>query len=299
VEKLPEEDEAESKQTWRFDYHSRILGVVFPAVFAVIFCVFCLIYRVFPGPEFVVLCFLIYAMYNKWSQRFVKDWAPFIACFLSYEAINGLVGGIPRVLHEEPINIELKLFGTFPTLVLQRFCRNPVLDYLGAFVYSLHFIAPVIFAFILWKYRRKDYWKYILAFAICTYSALVTFLIYPVAPPWYAVAGVTRILFQVDHNLGVPVYRTIFDSIQPNVFAAFPSLHSTYPWLISLFALKIWKKKALPVLLFPISVWFSAVYLGEHYVVDVMGGIAYATVAFLLAEKLIPQLLSRYAHGSS
>jgi membrane-associated phospholipid phosphatase len=44
------------------------------------------------------------------------------------------------------------------------------------------------------------------------------------------------------------------------------------------------------VLIFPIGVWFSAVYLGEHYVVDVLGGIAYAVVAFVAVEKILPLL---------
>ena len=51
--------------------------------------------------------------------------------------------------------------------------------------------------------------------------------------------------------------------------------------------------KALSVLLFPVGVWFSVVYLWEHYVVDIIGGVVYATVAFVLAEKLVPRLLSR------
>jgi membrane-associated phospholipid phosphatase len=281
-----------------FDYYhfSRTLGIMGSAIYASILFIFYLVYKVFPGPEFVVLCLFIYAAYNKWSQRFVRDWVPFITLFLSYEAMYGLVGKMAGIVHVlEPIRAELQVFGTIPTLVLQQVYRTPVLDYLGAFFYSLHFIAPCVFAFVLWKYRSKDYWKYTLALAICTYSALITFLIYPVAPPWFGV-NATRILFQVDHNLGVPVYHTIFDYIQPNPFAAFPSLHATYPWLISLYALKIKKTKALPILLFPFFVWVSAVYLGEHYVVDVIGGVIYATFAFLLVEKLIPQLFSRYTH---
>jgi membrane-associated phospholipid phosphatase len=71
-----------------------------------------------------------------------------------------------------------------------------------------------------------------------------------------------------------------------------------YPWLISLYALKIKKAKALPVLIFPVGVWFSAVYLGEHYVVDLIGGVIYGTCAFFLAEKLIPLLIRRRAHVS-
>lgn len=250
-------------------------------------------YNVLPGPEFVILCFFIYAMHNKWSRRFVKDWVPFIAFFLSYQAMYSLVGRIAGFVHvQEPISADLQIFGTIPTLLLQQLYRTPILDYLGAAFYSLHFIAPTIFAFLLWKLRPQHYWKYTLALAICTYTSLITFLVYPVAPPWYAL-NATRVLFQVDNNLGIPIYRTIFDYIQPNPFAAFPSLHSTYPWLISLYAFKIWQKKAMPVLIFPVFVWFSAVYLGEHYVVDVIGGIVYATCAFLLVEKLIPFIRSR------
>ena len=263
------------------------LAFVFPAAFALILCVFYLMYGVVPGPEFIILCLFVYAAYNKWSQRFVRDWVPFASFILAYVAINGLVGSMSRFVHvEEPIGLELRLFGVIPTLVLQQFYRSVFLDGLGYLVYSVHFIAPVVFAFVLWKYRPKEYWKYAVAFAVCTYSALVTFVVYPVAPPWFGV-GATRILFQVDSGLGLSVYRTVFDFFQPNLFAAFPSLHSAYPWLISLFAFKIGKKKALPIVLYPILVWFSAVYLGEHYVVDVIGGVLFATLAFLLEEKLI------------
>jgi membrane-associated phospholipid phosphatase len=278
----------------KFGSHSsRIFGVVLPAVYASILCVFCLVYRVFPGPEFIVLCFFIYAAYNKWSHRFVRDWVPFVSLFLSYEALYGTVGSVSRIVHVvEPIAADLRLFGSIPTLLLQQFYRAPLLDYLGAFLYSLHFIAPVVFAFLLWKYYPGNFQRYTLALAVGTYSALITFLLYPVAPPWFGV-NATRILFEVDHNLGVPFYRTVFDYVQSNPFAAFPSLHSMYPWLISLYALKIGKRKALPVLMFPVGVWFSAVYLGEHYVVDVIGAVVYGTCAFFLAEKLIPLFIRK------
>lgn len=282
------------------DYrYSRLLSVAFPAAYAAILCAFCLAYGVLPGPEFIVLCFLIYAAYNKATRRFIGDWAPFVLTFLSFEAMYGIVGGLPKLVHvQEPINADLQLFGSIPTLVLQQLYRTPFLDYLAASFYSLHFIAPTVFAFVLWKYSPGNYRKYALALAVGTYSALVTFLVYPVAPPWYGV-NATRILFQVDNDLGVPFYRTIFDYIQSDPFAAFPSLHAMYPWLISLFALKIKKIRALPILVFPVGVWFSAVYLGEHYVVDIIGGVIYATCAFLLVEKLVPRITRRLSHAGA
>ena len=46
-------------------------------------------------------------------------------------------------------------------------------------------------------------------------------------------------------------------------------------------------------MIIPVGTWFSAVYLGEHYFVDVLGGIAYATIAFVAVEKLLPVLSDR------
>jgi membrane-associated phospholipid phosphatase len=287
-------EEIASRPSVKSDYRSPgVLGVVFPAIYASILCIFCLIYKVFPGPEFIVLCFFIYAAYSRRSRRFVRDWVPFVSFFLSYEAMYGIVGTLSGIVHvQEPVIAELQMFGSIPTLLLQHLYRTPVLDYLGAFFYSLHFIAPTVFGFLLWKYNPRNYRRYALVLAISTYSALITFLLYPVAPPWFGVKA-TRILFQVDNNLGMPVYRTIFEYFQSNPFAAFPSLHAMYPWIISLYAMKIKKAKALPVLLFPMGVWFSAVYLGEHYVVDLAGGVIYAMCAFLLVEKLFPPLFQR------
>ncbi len=278
----------------KLDYrYSRVLGVGLPATFASILCLFCFAYQLIPGPEILILFFLVYAGYNKWTQRFAKDWVPFLASFLSYEAVGEIVHRMAGHVHViEPMIADMRLFGSLPTSFLQEFYRLPILDYIGAVFYSLHFIAPVFFAFLLWKYHPDNYWKYTLALAIGTYAALLTFLLYPVAPPWYGVDA-TRVLMQVDHDIGLPFYGTIFNLIQANPFAAFPSLHAMYPWLISLFALKIQKAKALPILIFPFGVWFSAVYLGEHYVIDLVGGVVYATAAFLCVERLFP-IVSRH-----
>jgi len=187
--------------------------------------------------------------------------------------------------------LEMQLFGQIPSLFLQQTLRFPILDYTGAFFYSAYFFAPTVFAFILWKKNPKNYWKYTVAFGVCTYSALITFLFYPVAPPWIANPNVSQILVtSVDVKLGIPVYKWLFDFLNPDLYAAFPSMHSALPFLIFLFTFKIWRWKALPVLALPVGTWFSAIYLGEHYIVDVLGGIAYATVAFVAVEKILPLL---------
>ncbi|MGD0027416.1 MAG: phosphatase PAP2 family protein [Candidatus Bathyarchaeia archaeon] len=272
------------------------LGIVFCAIYLAVLSVLCVRFSVIPGPEFFVACFLIYAANAKWTRRFVKDWIPFFVLFLSFEAMREIPFNALGVVHVNQLaSAELQIFGTIPTLVLQQFCRSSFLDYLGAFFYSLHFIIPTVFAFVLWRYSPKNYGKYVGALLVASYSALITALLYPTAPPWYQFYApgpthVIRILSQVDAEIGMPLYRTIFNLIGSNPFAAFPSLHAAYPWLVSLYAFKIKRIKALPILVLPVGVWFSAVYLGEHYVIDVIGGVAYSTCAFFLVEELIPRL---------
>lgn len=262
------------------------LGRSFPIVYSVALCIFCMVYRVYPAPDFLVLCLFVYAAYIRRVQRFIKDWVPFIALFLAYDAMRGIANNITGIVHvTELISAELHVFGMIPTLVLQQFYRNPVLDWTGGFFYALHFIVPMMFGFILWNRSPENYRKYVFALLLCSYSALITFLVYPSAPPWFGVDA-ERILFHLDGVVGVPFYATIYAFFEPNPFAALPSLHAAYPWLISLFAIKIKRIKALPVLIFSFGVWFSAVYMGEHYVIDLVAGVAYATVAFFLVEKL-------------
>lgn len=265
------------------------------AVYIIAITVFCIAYKIIPGPEFLVLGILFYASYNKRTWQALKDWLPFVTVFISYEIMYSIVGTMSAYnLHSGPQIADLALFGRNPSLILQQTIRMPVLDYMGAVFYGIYFFVPTVFAFVVWKASPKNYWRYTVAFGVLTYAALITFLFYPVSPPWLAVPDVTRVLTgSVDPALGLPVYKTLFDFLSPNLYAAFPSMHSAMPWLVFLYAFKIWKWKSLPVAVIPIGTWFSAVYLGEHYFTDILGGILYATVAFIAVEKLLPVLSSR------
>ncbi|MFQ6074350.1 MAG: phosphatase PAP2 family protein, partial [Candidatus Bathyarchaeia archaeon] len=196
------------------------LGRRFPAIYSVALTIFCVAYRVFPAPDFLVLCLLIYAAHMKRARRFIKNWFPFLALFLAYDTMRGIVDNIAGIVHvNELIEAELYLFGTLPTKVLQQFYRTPILDWAGAFFYSLHFLVPFVFAFILWSRSPENYRKYTVALLITSYGALITFLAYPSAPPWFGI-NAERILFQLDGVIGVPLYATIYAFIEPNPFAA-------------------------------------------------------------------------------
>jgi membrane-associated phospholipid phosphatase len=73
-----------------------------------------------------------------------------------------------------------------------------------------------------------------------------------------------------------------YSHLNPNPVAAMPSLHAAYPTLV-LLALRRYRKTYFWFFLpYPLLVWLSTVYLGEHYVIDVIAGAAYAFAAYFV-----------------
>ena len=64
--------------------------------------------------------------------------------------------------------------------------------------------------------------------------------------------------------------------------AAVPSLHAGYPLLMALFVGEKAPRLAPVLAVYVLAVWMAIVYLGEHYVFDVVTGAIYAVVAYLL-----------------
>ena len=76
------------------------------------------------------------------------------------------------------------------------------------------------------------------------------------------------------------LYSYAIYEVNPNQVAAFPSLHAGYPFLAFLFARRAFGRPGWLMFAYAACVWFSIVYLADHYVVDVLGGLAYALVAY-------------------
>jgi hypothetical protein len=233
---------------------------------------------------------------NRWP--FIRDFAPFILLLLSYDAMRGFADELGGSVHVGyPIAIDKALFfGHVPTVVLQGwlFDANSArwYDYVADLLHVLHFVVPLFFAAIIWQHYRPHYWPFVISLLLTSYAAFVTFMLLPTAPPWMAgqngdLPGVVLV------HQGIPGLKSIYETFSPNQVAAMPSLHAAYPWLFVLFARRLWGWRAAPLATYPAAMCFALVYLGHHYVADLLAGVLYATVAYAIVCSSLGTRLSQ------
>ncbi len=233
----------------------------------------------------------------KRTRAFLLDWIPFLLILLSYDFLRGLTPLLHlNVNYWAAINFDKFFFGQVPTITLQHALFNPNhlnwYDYLASIFYFLHFALPLAFGYILWLINKDQFRRFTTGLLVLSYSAWATYLIFPAAPPWLAsqngfIPHLDKILNFTLSAFPAKNLPTVYAAFNPNDVAAVPSLHAAYPFLVFLFSLKFFGKKALWFIPYLIGIWWSIVYLGEHYVFDVITGIIYAAFSFILANGVL------------
>jgi membrane-associated phospholipid phosphatase len=210
-------------------------------------------------------------------------------------SINGSsVVGITRNVHyREPLLLEKAVFGFIPSEYLQELLYRDgqvsFVDIISVLAYCMHFLIPFGFACLLWFKDRNLYKVYSASFLVLTYAGLITFLLYPAAPPWLAslvgyTNGIKKIYNETSKILNLVILPTLYYWINANTVAAIPSLHAAYPVLVAIFSVRLWSKKGWLVSLYPLATALSLVYLGEHYLIDVLMGVIYTLAALFFVE---------------
>ena len=210
--------------------------------------------------------------------------------------------GIAHLLRPHPhylpqLNTDKFLFGgVVPSESLQDWLWNGTqqwYDHVVLAVMRLHFIVPPLLAFVLWVKRRALFYRFAATMVTLSFAGALTFLLFPTAPPWAAgEQGLLPGLIRIPHNpapdpSGAHGYHAISVSrlIDPNPYAAIPSLHAGYAFLCFLFVVTIlWKTRwrwlaLVGGAIYPLAQSFAVVYTGNHYVIDLALGYLYAGAA--------------------
>ena len=247
-------------------------------------------------PQWVVLALLLIALAVGRGKQFVFDWLPFLVLFLAYEMMRGFATKTGFAPHDVGW-LETSVFaGHLPTLWLQDHIYRPdqimVWDWLAMGFYFMHFALPIAVGFIFWLGDRERYWRFMGALLLMSFLAFVFYLFYPSAPPWHQYQGeVHKIIDETIHKWGVAYYVSpVYTNVNPNQFAAFPSLHAAYPALAAIYAWGYARWLALVLLGWAACVWFAIVYLGEHYLVDALFGLCFVVGAVLIVHVISGRL---------
>jgi hypothetical protein len=246
----------------------------------------------------------------RW-KRVLIDWLPFYALLTLYDFLRGSAGSLvmPHVLPQ--IRIDEWLFnGTAPTVTLQHWLYTPGVarpwDYFAFGVYMTHFVVSFVVAGVLWKYAHERFRRFAWLFVLLTFAALVTYALYPAVPPWLAsqngfLPPTAKIIDEMWAHVRLGNGSGIFSATGhfADPVAAVPSLHSAYPVLLVLFFWKAAGRWRRLLVLYPLAMGFALVYTGEHFVVDVLLGWLYATIVFVVGNRMFDAYEERRVTRSS
>lgn len=205
-------------------------------------------------------------------------------------------------------DLELRFFwaGSPPVTWPEWLYVRPVLalDIICGAAYALYLYEYFALAVDFFFRERSRFHPFVWAFFVANALGALIYMVLPVAPPWYI----------LDHGLGPADLQALgsaagcarFDAFfgihyfegfyarNPNVFGAMPSLHVAYPLMVVIFTWHRGWGWRVGTILFTVLVSFAAVYLGHHYVLDLVAGYLVGVISVyagrFLGQRLQPAI---------
>ncbi len=222
-----------------------------------------------------------------------RVWAVYVLAFVLFTYLRTLAdetGNPARFGYV--VTLEKTLFmGSVPTLWLQERLyaagRVGALEVSSLVVYFSYFLAPHLMALAVWRLDPGRFRPYVVAILGTFYACLAVSYVVPTAPPWKAglvgdLPHVFRIIRDVSSGVSPDGYRRAYEIAGPNDVAAMPSLHMAIPLITAFMAWRLHPVAGAVAFFYVAAMAFALVYLGEHYVVDLLAGLLVAVVVWKL-----------------
>lgn len=238
------------------------------------------------------------------TRKFIFGFTVFIVFWIIFDYMKAFPNyAYNSVSINELYQLEKKLFGFhFNGVIVTpneywRLNYSNTLDILAGFFYLSWIPVPLTFAGVLFFYNKREFFYFSLTFLLVNLLGFCVYYIYPAAPPWYIqqygfdfianTKGNTAGLSRFDAYFGVEIFKSLYEK-SSNVFAAMPSLHSSYPLIVFYYGVRNklgWINLLLAII--TLGIWFAAVYSSHHYVLDVLAGITCAILGIGLFQKIL------------
>jgi inositol phosphorylceramide synthase catalytic subunit len=259
----------------------------------------------FKTDQLVLVCiFNAFYFLTPITRKFILGFSIFIVYWIIFDYMKAFPNYLFNKVHIGDLySAEKAIFGI--NMAGQRLTPNEYwlqhsstfLDVLGGFFYLCWIPVPLAFAGLLFFKNREQFVRFSLTFVLVNFIGFIGYYTYPAAPPWYmqlhgnafiaATKGNTAGLARFDAFFNTGIFEGLY-SKSSNVFAAMPSLHSSYPVIVLYYGIKNRLGKSLNIFfgLVMLGIWFTAVYSSHHYVLDVLAGILTAAIGISIFNYL-------------
>ena len=254
----------------------------------------------------LAIFFNIFYFLSESTRKFIIGFSIFIVYWIIFDYMKAVPNYKFNQVHIIDLyNAEKSLFGIHTngiTITANEYWNanhSTVLDVLTGVFYLCWIPVPLAFAAWLFFKNKILFLQFSLSFVFINLIGFVIYYLYPAAPPWYlqqygghflqGTPGNTAGLSRFDAFFNVSVFKNLYAK-SSNVFAAMPSLHSSYPLLVLYYGIR--NKAGLINIIFAtvmIGIWFAAVYTSHHYILDVLAGIICAAAGIFLFDKVLMQ----------
>jgi hypothetical protein len=265
----------------------------------------------------LVLIFNVLFYLSVPTRKFILGFTIFIVYWIIFDYMKAFPNYNFNPVHIADIyNLEKHLFGIHyngSLLTPNEYWRingTTFIDVAAGIFYLCWIPVPLAFAAYLFFKNKGQFLRFSLTFVLVNLLGFVVYYTFPAAPPWYVqyhgllfhplTQGNTAGLAKFDAYFHAGIFKSIYAK-GSNVFAAMPSLHSSYPVIVLYYGIK--NRLGMVNVFFAIvmlGIWFTAVYASHHYVLDVLAGITCAIAGislfnFLLGKSTwLQQRLSNY-----
>jgi hypothetical protein len=229
----------------------------------------------------------------------LQMWAFIVNHELPYDNPRALT---ERVRVDYPIAIDRRLgLGVPPTIRLQRLiCRTGAtrkFDPILVWVHWLWFLQPhSVCAWILVRHPER-FTRSATLISSLFHLGSVVYILVPTAPPWWAaeqgrLPECRRLMVEVGEPFWGDLWPRLYDFLGGNPVAAMPSLHFSSSVMAAHVLTEVGSVEGALGWAYAGTLGFALVYLGEHYLIDLLAGLALAEAVRSFGPRAVPALRS-------
>ncbi|WP_159473975.1 phosphatase PAP2 family protein [Dyadobacter sp. 3J3] len=249
--------------------------------------------------------------FSEATRKFITAFSIFIVYWILFDYMKAFPNYNYNTVHIKSLyDLEKSIFGinTGSSVITPNefwiLHQNSFLDVMSGLFYLTWIPLPLSLAGYLFYKNRTQFFNFAFTFLLVNMIGFVIYYLYPAAPPWYSqqygfefianTKGNTAGLSRFDAFFNVGIFKSIYEK-SSNVFAAMPSLHSSYPLIALYYAVrsKINAGLATVIGITMPGIWFAAIYTSHHYVLDVIAGISCAITGIIIVNLIAARRLRK------